>query len=295
MSEVTKIELLVRNRVYVLTDEYVHLGNDGLGLPPVRRLEESGPLQDGATDVGYRLEPRAVKLLFLLSAADLPEYYQKRQRLLRQFRPRNEPTKLRFTLPDGSVRQLDVVYDGDLTLPSNDKTGLLHKVAVSLRAANPTFYDPVGTAVNFQVAVNSASFTVPVSVPVGVGTSLLDQTTQIAYEGDWKASPLITLIGPVTSPKIENLTTGEKLSFPGLAINAGERLIIDTSYAGAHVVDGNGTTKLSTLSDDSDLTTFHLAPDPDAFDGVNDVRVTGTAATTQTAVYLSYNARYLGI
>lgn len=295
MSEVTKIELLVRNRVYVLTDEYVHLGNDGLGLPPVRRLEEAGPLQDGVSDVGHRLGPRTVKLLFLLSADSPPDYYQKRRRLFQQFRPRDAATQLRFTLPDGSVRQLDVVYDGELTLPSNDKTGLLHKVAVSLRAANPTFYDPAGTAVNFQIAVNSSSFAVPLTVPVGVGTSVLDQTTQIAYEGDWKASPLITIIGPVTSLKVENLTTGEMLSFPGLIINAGERLVVDTSYGGASVVDGDGVSKLSALSDDSDLTTFHLAPDPDAFDGVNDVRVTGTAATTQTAVYLSYNARYLGI
>lgn len=295
MSDVTKIELIVRNRVYDLTTEYTYLGNDGLALPPVRRLEEAGPLQDGTTDVGFRLEPRIIKLLFLLAGNDLSDYYSKRRRLLQQFRPREGASKLRFTLPDGAVRQIDVVYAGELTLPSNDKTGLLHKVAVSLKAADPVFYDPTGKNVNFQVSVSGGNFDVPLEVPLYVGTSLLDQVTQVEYAGDWKTSPLITVIGPVDNLLIENQTTGDKLDFTGYSLAAGQRMVIDTSYANASVVGGNGNSLLQYLSDDSDLTTFALLPDPDALDGVNDIRVSGTSATAQTQVYLSYNERFLGI
>jgi hypothetical protein len=225
----------------------------------------------------------------------MSEYYDKRRRLMNQFRPRNDTSKLRFTLPDGSVRQIDVTYSGDLSLPSADKKGLLHKAVVSVRASDPTFYDPVAKNVNFQISVAGGNLDVPLDVPMYVGASTLDQTTQVAYGGDWKASPLITVFGPVTDLLIENLTTGERLDFAGLELSAGETLIIDTSYARASVVDGDGNTLLSHLSDDSDLTTFHLAPDPDALDGVNDVRVSGSAATEQTQIYLSYHERFLGI
>lgn len=295
MREFTKIELLVRNRVYDLTAEYGHLGNDGLALPPVRRLEEAGPLQHGTTDLGFRLEPRTIKLVLLLAGDDIGDYYARRRRLLQQFRPRQGGAKLRLTLPDGSVRQIDVVYQGDLTLPSADKTGLLHKVAVSLRAPDPTFYSPVAVSVNFQISVSGGSFTVPATVPLSVGTSTLDKLTQVEYEGDWEASPLITVIGPVSDLLIENLTTGERLQFSGLTLAAGKRLVIDTSYANASVVDESGASLLPYLTDDSDLTTFHIAPDPDALDGVNDIRVSGTAATAQTAVFLSYHPRFLGL
>lgn len=295
MNEFTKIEWLVGNQVYVLTEEYVHLGNDGLALPPVRRLEESGPLQNGATDRGFRLEPRVIKLVLMLHATDLTEYWAKRRRLNKQFRPREAVSRLRFTFPDGSVRQIDATYDGELTLPSNEKTGFLHTVAVSLKAANPTFYDPAIESLNFQISVSGGSLTVPVSVPLYVGRSTLDQTIQHMYQGDWETSPVINVIGPVTGLKIEQLTTGKKLQFKAdYVLNAGEILVIDTQYARSSVTVG-GVSVLEQLTDDSDISGFALLPDPDAPDGVNELRVTGTAATAAMNVFIQYNNRYPGI
>lgn len=293
--ELTKIEWIVGNKVYVLSDEYVHLGNDGLASPPVDRQEEEGPQQDGATDVGFRLMPRNIKLILFFSGSSLSDYYAKRRRLTQQFRPREQASKLRFTLPDGEVRQIDAVYKSDLTLPSSDKAGYSHQAVVILRAADPIFYDPAVKNINFQISVSGNSFAVPLEVPWNVGTATLDQTTQVIYSGDWKTSPLITVIGPVEDLLIENETTGEKLDFDGYTLSAGNRLIIDTSYANASVVNDAGASMLQHLSDDSDLTTFHLDPDPDALDGVNSIRVRGSSATTQTQVYLSYNERFIGI
>ena len=41
---------------------YLWLDADGIGMAPVRRLTQKGPMQDGVTDLGYRLDPRHVTL-----------------------------------------------------------------------------------------------------------------------------------------------------------------------------------------------------------------------------------------
>lgn len=121
-------------------DHYIHLANSDFGMAPVQRLTQRGPLQHGQFDVGFRLQPRNIKLILRLLADDEDDYYDRRDELLRLFAPRETPIALRFTYGSANqrVRQIDVHFKDDLAFSSNDRAYFTHKVGISLEAPDPT-------------------------------------------------------------------------------------------------------------------------------------------------------------
>ncbi len=103
----TTLQAIVGGVTYDLSDavNYKHLANDGFGLPSQRLLTESGPLQNGVSYLGFRLEPRIITLGLFASASNESAYYSRRAEVLNIFKPSNTPIQLRFTKPDGDVRQ----------------------------------------------------------------------------------------------------------------------------------------------------------------------------------------------
>jgi hypothetical protein len=287
----TKLEVITNGQTYDLSDRarYLHKGNSGFGMAPVKRFTEQGAAQHGATDRGFLLQPRTLQLVVWILAGNEEEYFARRDELMAIFAPRDEPIQLRLTA-GGRVRQIDCHFAGDLSLPTSDRNGYIHKVGISLRADDPTWYDPEAVAVNFGLSTGGNSFNVPLAIAWNIGSSVLDQTITIPYAGTWQTHPIITIYGPITDPVIENLTTGEILDFTGTTIGNGDTYIVDTRYGFKTVTDQDGVDQIADLTDDSDLSTFHLKAG-----ATNDLRVTGTSATQSTQVYLSYSPRYVGV
>lgn len=268
---------------------------DGLGMAPVRRLEERGPLQHGVTDVGYRLDPRTVTLILGFRGESLSDFYTQRDTLLRLLRPTATPLQLRWQLDNGERRALECnVVDGP-RLSSQDRVGLAQRAGVSFRAADPTFFDWVGLSAVYGVGGGGSAWNIPWAVDWNIGAATVAGSRAITNPGSWDALPTILITGPISSPVIANVTTGETLDFTGYSLAAGKTLTIDTRYGVKTVVDSDGVSQIDKLTDDSDLATFHLAADPDAAGGVNTISVSGTGATTATEVYLQFNPRYIGI
>jgi hypothetical protein len=154
------IELLRGTTVYplhqLISGGLMRIEEDGVGLPPVQRLIERGPLQHGDTDVGFRLQPRIISLVLVADGDnDITQYWQVRRGLQRMLRPSSVPLSLRYTLPTGEVRQIDVVFAAGLGWGSADRSVLKHRAAFQLRAADPTWYDPA--QVIWAVAVSGGS------------------------------------------------------------------------------------------------------------------------------------------
>lgn len=295
----TTLEALVGGETFNLSDRLVrsHLGNDGFGLPPVSRKTERGPFQHGTTLKGMRLEPRTIQLVLLAYGASEDDYYQRRDELAYIFSPSDDPIKLRFTLPSGAVRQIDCTYNGGLTLPSTDRYGHSQKVALSLVADDPTWYDPDGVTVSFGISAGGSSFNVPLAVSINVGSSVLDQSVAVTYGGSWDAYPIVTIYGPIANPVITNTTTGDTLDFTGHTIGAGDFYTVDTRYGSKRVYrNGNlADNRISELTTASNLATFRVYRKRVVPGGVNTFRVTGTGANTTTQVYLAYNPRFLSV
>ena len=292
------LDIIVGGIVYSLDDGTYcqHLGHDGVGMMPSHRLRQRGPMQHGATDLGFRGDPRTVQLALLVEGTSMSNYWTRRATLLNLFKPASDPLKLRFTLDNGDVRQLDCQYVGNMSLGSQEKMRYTHAVGVTLSAANPAFYDPTGKSVVFALGGGGAAFEVPMAIPLDIGASTLGQTVVIDYDGSWLAYPYrIRIVGPITDAIITNLATDEKLDFDGIEIAAGVYYDVDCRYAHKTVVDDGDTNKIADLTNDSDLATWHLAADPDVADGLNGVRVTGSAVTAATQVYVQWFDRFVGI
>jgi len=292
------LDIIVGGAAYSLSDGTYcqHLGHDGVGMMPFHRITQRSPMQHGTTDLGFRGDPRTVSLALLLEGTSMGDYWTRRTALLNLFKPTDDPLGLRFTLDNGNVRQLDCQYIGNMDLSSQEKMRYTHAVGITLSAADPSFYDPTGKSVTFALGGGSAAFEIPMAIPLNIGVSTLNQTTVISYVGNWLAFPYrIRIVGPITSACITNLATGEVLDFDGVTIDAGHYYDIDCRYSQKTVVDDGDVNKIADLTSDSDLSTWHLAPDPDAAGGQNDITVTGSAVTEATTVYVQWFDRFVGI
>lgn len=293
-----KVELIVGSTTLDVTNnlEYKTLATGGFGLPPLERLLESGPLQDGATDLGFRLKPRVLNLILTMTDSDEAGYFAKRRFMGRLLKPRTTPIYLRFTYPDGTAFQIDTFYQEGYSLNSADGFGPYgHKLPLSLLAPNPLWYNPEQQVFLYGVGAGSGGFTFPLSFPVSFGGSTVNQTQTITYDGDYQTSPIIEIYGPITNPVITNLTTGEVLDFTGTTIGAGDYYTVDTRYGNIAVTEDDGTNRIDKLVGNSNLSGFKLLADPDAPNGLNDIQVTGTSANANTQIYIRYYEQYLAV
>ncbi len=293
------VELIGAAGTISLLDPFSHIWleeEDGLGIAPLHRISERGPQQHGATDLGYRLDPRVITLVVGVGGNDIRETYAARRTLQQVCSPRGA-IKLRYTLTDGAVRQIDCHYRGGMTFPSSQRQGFWDRTGIELVASNPTFYDPTPMAVVWTVGgATGTGFVFPITFPIAFGSATINTTTTVPYAGDEPAFPVLQIVGPITSPVITNQTTGDVLNLSGTTIAAGEYFVIDTRYGAKTVVDSATppNNRIAALSDDSDLATFHIAPAPEASDGINVLHASGTGATDATRIIVRYYTTYQG-
>lgn len=270
---------------------------DNLGMSPNHRLSSRGPQQHGESDEGFRLDPRYFSLVWeMVGGGTRGALFTLRRRLLGILRPMESPTVLEFVLDNGDVRRIDAyVQDAPMGHNAGERYDSL-RVGVQFKAPDPTFYAASDVNVVFSLGGGSAALEVPLTVPMNVGVSTLDQVRTIAYAGSWYAFPIVKIVGPITDAVVTNELTGEKLDFTGTTIAADDYYEIDTRYGQKTVVDSSGANKIGALADDHDLSTFHLEP-PEGEDSVrnNSIRVEGESVTAATEVYVRYRTRYVGI
>ncbi len=269
---------------------------DGCGGPDVELFDEQGPQQDGVTDLGSRLLPRQIVLGLRIVGTDEADLDTRRARFLRLFAPTRAPLQLRFQLANGAVRQIDCKVSRAIPLPSSDRFGPSLKAVVRLRAAEPAFYDPTPVGETWSVGgATGANFTFPITFPITLGSSTINDRRTLSYVGDLDTFPILDIVGPITSPVIRNLTTGAALDFTGTSLGAGERLTIDCRYGAKTVNDQAGANRIAALIEaTSDLAGFRLIADPGAETTLNELLVTGSEATTATLIRLHYYKKYLG-
>jgi hypothetical protein len=277
-----------------LVDPFRLLDWEGLGAAELHRLSERGPQQHGDTDLGYLLDPRFVTLIVGLIGATPSQKWDLQAQLLARLHP-SHLVMLKFELDNGATRQLDCRYSAGLTAMSPEDNSRFQRVGAILRAGDPTFYDPSGEAVTFQLGGGGGAWEFPWEIPWTVGASTIDQATAISYTGSAPSFPVIRITGPIDDCVITNETLGLKLDFTGVNIAGGDHYDIDLRYGSKTVVDAAGANKIADLTDDSDLATWRFAEDPDAPGGENSIRVAGTSITASTKIEIAYFTRFIGI
>jgi len=255
-----------------LTIQY--LGDQGFGLAPMHRITTRGPLQEGDSDIDFRLDPRVMQLpLMVVNTSATPRYqhYEIREKLLSIFRPGDDGI-ISVGWYNGVTQKRRLIETrvlGGLSFDV-DPNGYHIRTVVQLRASDPTWYDNT---------VNQVTYT-----QANIGGSQVLTTA-----GNWLSFPTIIINGPITNPKITNNTTGQYIELTTTVV-LGTPLNIDLTY-GQKTVFSNSpyVNRISTVTPASSLATWSLQP------GNNTISITGTGTTAATSIVFSYLDRYTGI
>jgi len=288
------------------THELFLLSSTGMGLSPVKYLQQRGPFQHGSTIYDYRLEQRIIQLVHRAQGCSRDEYWEKRGELVDLLRPNRQLIntfnlgKLRKIFEDGSMRDIDVfIEQGPIFTPRDTSRWDEWAFTETLRfiAPDPTFYNPTQQSQVWTWVAGDElvfPFTFEGDMLVFLET-FLSKTETVTYAGTWLAYPSFTIVGPADGFTIENQTTDEKLEYIRF-VNAGETITISLEYGNKSIESSVYGNVIGYLSSDSDLATFHLAPDPEATDGENNINIfIGSGVDGTTAVTMNWYTRYIGI
>lgn len=292
MATVSRITLEVTNGSYTadLTDLVLYNVSDyaGFGVAPVTNLTQQGPMQDGTTFLGYRYKERVIPLSFMGLGTDETTWHTRRDELARIFRPSASLIQLKYSVPPDRVRVWDCYVSVPPDFSTNNRVGMVQRAVAELRAPNPFCYDPEGVGLVFGLSGGGTGLPIPLVFNMTFGASTISAAQTITLDAVNAAPsfPIITITGPINTPVITNTATTDKIQFTS-NLGGGTTYTIDTRYGYKSIVDGSGVSKTSELSDDSDLSTFSLQP------GDNPITITGTAATSATAISWQYYKQFI--
>jgi len=292
----------------------------GYGMPELEYITERGPYQHGETLLDYRLRPRIIQLVHRRQAGRRQGYWDNRADILNLLRPNRHavgafgPGVLRKRLPNGSLRDLKaIIQQGPVFSARSRDTWDEYAFDEELRffAGDPTFYDPNLVTVLWAVDdlgglyFYSAAYPDNLFSPWYFGNDTISAQAILHYTGTWLTYPTIYIIGPLNHPVIENITTGETIEMT-YNVAVGEQITIALPFGNKSVVNNAGANLIGTVTTNSNLATFHIAPEPEAPYcataghvrpcGKNILDVSGFGGVVgQTQVQMNFNTRYLGI
>jgi len=284
---------------FILTEE-------GFGAAPVTYITQKGPFQHGESIIDFRLTPRTIQMVIRNNGDSRQDYWNNRSGLLNALRPNRSLSgqmnsgKLRKIFQDGSIRDIDVVCVSGpgfvaRDLSRWDEWGFTE--TLRFIAYDPTFYNPVEQVVTWATMIVSSFagyMTFPITFPLTTGTILSDKSDTVTYAGSWLSYPRIKATGPIENLILQNESTGERISFL-YDIQEGEEVTFDLSYGNKTVISSTGANLIGAVSSDSDLVTFHLAPDPEVVNGINEISVSASAITDESGLEIRYYERFVGI
>jgi len=160
-------------------------GVEGLGMPGVTHLSEKYAQQDGETWSGASLEKRIVTVSFHIVRESESDLWDARDELLRLIKTLTAGFKLRVTLPNAGVRQIDLRYDSAFSLP---RTIEMHdqqqRAVLQCVAHEPLLYDPTSALWAFAVSGGGAgSWAWPLGYPAGWGGSVAEGVHHESHNG----------------------------------------------------------------------------------------------------------------
>lgn len=283
--------------------QFLISGIQGQGLPSIDYRVQRGPFQDGVTPLGYTLGTRTVFLTHRRNAGCRDEYWDIRADFLNHIRPNRQavgefvPGILRKTLPNGDKRDLSVFI-----LEGPDFVGKQQgrwdeysfQEVITFIAHDPIFFNPDSLLQELTLPDNGDELAFAIEFPIRFSAPGGVPTDDIQYNGTYKSYPTFILQGPMREPVIDNISTGERIKIED-DIDAGRTVTINLTFGNKTVTDDLGNNLIGELSVDSDLATFHLAPDPEADGGLNEIGITAQLTDANSRATISWFERYLGI
>jgi len=254
--------------------ELVLLNTWSLGQVDSRMISVIAPYCDGDNYYGQTLGSRTITIPYVLMATSRSELFDLVRTVKSVFNPKDGLGLLTITMDGGDEYVIWCVPEGTPYAPAGNQRGVWYQTLIlTLKVPYPFFIDPAYHS--FSISGFSGGFVLPLSLPWTFGE--VGQQIDVENNGDSPTPLIVTFLGEITNPRIDNLTTDEYLKAV-LALGAGEVLEINTAQ-GQHTVHyiHGGTTDngFGYLTTDSKF--FWLEP------GTNTLSFTSSGALGATA------------
>ncbi len=286
----------VRGEEIRLEDPYFVYGASGIGIAAAEHLTTRLTYQDGERFEAALYDPREVQLGIDILADTAEQLPALRDALYRMLAPIGQGCRLRRVREDGSEREIVARLVGALDMPREARqSGCHQRVVLTLRCAQPHWYDPVVTLWVYDVSSALGTWRYPLGFPAGFGTSVVARDEVRTYPGQIDVYPEIRVTGPAAAFEIENVTLGTMLDLSAYTVAAGEVVTISLQGDQKTINSSDAGNILQYLSEDSDLGEWCIAAHPRAANGRNHVRVYVENATNATEVVIQFNTLFAGV
>ncbi len=112
---------------------------------------------------------------------------------------------------------------------------------VALYATDPRLYDYVTQFLTLALPASLGGLTWPTAWPASWGTAGSGGTVTATNAGTIESRPLLTILGPIDNPTVQNNTTGQSFTWLG-SLLATDRLVIDMAHKTIQV-NGSGSAR----------------------------------------------------
>ncbi|QDP99997.1 phage tail family protein [Lysinibacillus fusiformis] len=246
---------------------------------------QTAPFQDGSTYVDSYLQQRAITLNVSILAESNEALIEQRQLLTSVFNPKLGPGKLLY-MKGNTKREIQAVVENVPVLGvGRENNGIrFQRTIINLVCPSP-FWEDV-TAENYKLEDFISNFRFSFHFPVRFATR--GDSKLLINKGDVPTPIRVEFRGPVTNPKITNLTTGEFIRVKR-EIPANHMLILDTSFGNKRVeiMRPDGVKENAFHYIDLASTFFNL--------DVGDNRFAFITDSGNPEVYVEYKHKYLSV
>lgn len=272
---------------------------EGMGMPPVRYLEERGVFQNGVTVRDYRVDQRTITVQQFERGLCREDFYCSVGDLIEAIRPNRDNLarsgQLLVVLKNGAQRTIRARYyegvQGNWGQESLLDSDMLE--SITFYCEEP-FWDDVEKEI-VDAGVVDVGSCLPLCFPACIGTDVINTEIELVYNGTWDGDRLTIIIsGPALSPTVTNLTTNQQISL-NYNVAAGETILIEIDPQSQQIVSSvSGVLPVGIIDSVSDLVSFYLATRGNlTADGTNVMQITATGGIAgQTSVQIEYTIRH---
>jgi hypothetical protein len=256
----------------------ISLSPEGRFMPKFDFVEQQVPFQYGSRLRQINVAAREIDLPVEIICTTTSDLRTKLRQMMDMFNPLKGDGILKSIAEDGSQRIITCRYQSGLEIQESNLPN--QKAVLVLKAFDPLWYDPNTIVQTFSTGQTATFFPF---LPLRLSNSTVFADTYVKNSGDLEARPTWIITGPGDTIYLRNLSTGELMNI-NTSLGAGETINIDTRAGKRTIKKGDGTNLYPYLSEDSSLWSLQQ--------GINNIRIEMSNATSQSSVQLSYQNRY---
>ncbi len=277
---------------------------EGVGVPDIDYIVDSGPFQHGVTVRDYKYQSRNVTFKLFELGRKRKDFYKSQKNLINAARPTRaenaNPGFVKIWLEDGNQKEIEARLSkgpiGDWGVrDSEEPFDMMERV--TFFCGDPFWRDVDQETVNFSISTVTACLGNSLCFPFCAGSNTVQTSVDIVYGGTWFGDQVtIEINGPINTPTITNKTTGKSILL-NYNVQSEETVTISLSANSETVTSDVNGNLIGAVDSVSDFVDWNFVPSGElSSDGTNTIEVFGSGGESgSTSISISYYTRYLSI